>query len=73
LDSNWQPIETAPKDGTAILIYEPPPNWPTEKVGVVYVVVWESDYVKAWVEADGERYRTFDDSTHWMPLPQPPE
>ena len=82
--SEWQPIETAPKDGRAILIYEP-----TGRYGNL-----QSDYQ---AERNGPRVK-FDDyrfaigywrpygsggwgnrncsdvnPTHWMPLPEPPK
>jgi hypothetical protein len=64
----WQPIETAPKDGTDIM---------------VYVGVFEPDYAVAhwngefWdmlpeeLEAD-DYSRAFGQPTHWMHLPEPP-
>jgi hypothetical protein len=72
-ESPWRPITTAPKDGTAILI------WPaqsaltgsTECMIISYVVRWH-DWKEAWIEASGEEYDTFH-PTHWMPLPEPPE
>ncbi len=55
----WQPIETAPKDGTEIL-----GCWlPSLVCGVVSWGFGE------WAEAD-ERVRA---PTHWMPLPEPPD
>jgi hypothetical protein len=62
----WQPIETAPKDGTHILAW---PCW-----DIVYVVKWTNrgQYGSYWVEASGEEYSDAD-PTHWMPLPEPPK
>jgi hypothetical protein len=59
---NWQPIETAPKDGREILgavgqSYQ----------GGVVVIQW-SDGLDAWLDWD----RDFWEPTHWMPLPAPP-
>ena len=61
---NWQPIETAPKDGTKILIYD--------VHALICVCSWEAvpfygtDDDFGWVsdESDAEIY-----PTHWMPLP----
>lgn len=54
----WQPIETAPKDGTRVLL-----STPTGKVadGAFYqrYGVWSWPYVMA-------------NPTHWMPMPAPP-
>lgn len=80
--NNWQPIETAPKDGTPILIYEPFSEYIDEGI---YIVEWRTErYVvrsssyKCWVvqhtyqdEQGGEV--TIDNPTHWIPLPEPPE
>ena len=66
--SVWQPIETAPKDGTPILIYEPPYFDATPHA--TYVCSWDT-YKEAWVEHSGECYAQYE-PTHWMPLPEPP-
>ena len=60
----WQPIETAPRDGTVIL---------AAHSGAVFDAWW--DGVSAWV--DGTTSDITDDfvefyPTHWMPLPEPP-
>lgn len=64
----WQPIETAPKDGTPILIYDPPFN--DFLSYEIYVCSWD-DYKAAWIEYSGECYAQYQ-PTHWMPLPLPP-
>ena len=71
----WQPIETAPKDGTEILAYFGP------HTGVVQVSWNSPDYdgFKLWVVDDrkhGPYYlRGYSNPypTHWMPLPPAPE
>jgi hypothetical protein len=60
---DWQPIETAPKDGTRILLWVLSQYDPREAVG-------------RW---DSHGYWAIDyndvpcDPTHWMPLPAPPK
>lgn len=57
----WQPIETAPKDGTEILLFS------NGDVGVCY---WRNDKVMTgWTWGLGKRFRV---PTHWMPLPAAP-
>jgi hypothetical protein len=57
----WQPIETAPKDGTEILLFS---GW---DIGLCY---WRNDSCfLGWTWGAGNR---FNNPSHWMPLPQPP-
>jgi len=59
---SWHPIETAPKDGTIIIVYEP---------GFYQTAAWEANEFKAgWSNASGS---WLGDVTHWMPLPPPPK
>lgn len=71
----WQPIETAPRDGSAVLLYQKKPH--------AEVARYESDTNEIEVGFYSEEgWRVFgfhgDESerdfapTHWMPLPQPP-
>lgn len=64
---NWQPIETAPRDGTQVLA-----TWyDTWKRGAPHVEVCETGDVGVWFYSyDGDRPRT--PPTHWMPLMPPP-
>lgn len=70
--SEWQPIETAPMDGTPILcvvkgIYEP-----TGEPFHPDVAHWDGDeWTGTNCEVDNER-NTYQ-PTHWMPLPEPPQ
>lgn len=62
----WQPIETAPKDGTDILVL----LWDRE----CCVVSYESDASDAdypWMTLDGSSYH-LNAPTYWMPLPELP-
>jgi hypothetical protein len=83
--SEWQPIDTAPKDGSEILGYRSDCGvliirWTSpdeflheaelEKIG------WESSEKEDWFCADfiaGGRLEGEETPTHWMPLPLPPE
>jgi hypothetical protein len=64
--SDWQPIETAPKDGRAVLLWIPAP------AGMVELCYWntakDQDH---WLESCG--FRLQEQPTHWMPLPEPPQ
>lgn len=77
----WQPIETAPKDGTEILVYK---NVAT--VDIIHIASWvnqdewmhETECGDGWWSytensvsqrmLEGYKY-----PTHWMPLPPLPE
>lgn len=60
--SDWQPIETAPKDGTQFLAL-----WPQT---CEYGVIRWSHEERAWLEGGADYVSGF---TRWMPLPAPPE
>lgn len=57
----WRPIETAPKDGTKLLLWAGNAvvgQWYAKVVGTpVWSVSWNGDEFEP---------------THWMPLPEPP-
>lgn len=59
---NWQPIETAPKDGRRVLTYR-------ADFAESMVVAWWSDELDEWRAVLGWQ---LPDPTHWMPLPPPP-
>lgn len=61
--SDWQPIETAPRDGTEIIGHD-------IRTGVSHVTRW--DY--GWDDPDDHYYSEAPEysPTHWMPLPSPP-
>lgn len=64
--SAWQPIETAPRNGTKILLWcagNPSGEWP-------FMATWDP-YHGFWViHVDGQ---SLHEPTHWTPLPDPPE
>jgi hypothetical protein len=73
----WMPIETAPKDGTSVLIYKP--NALHKQVEEAYWVTPYEDCPedRCWwstpIGIAGRGYTILPNSvTHWMPLPPPP-
>jgi hypothetical protein len=70
----WQPIETAPKDGTWILVTggDIGYNWDGDTIPAVTTAQW---HYKSWQMAwfDSGCLGEYDNPTHWMPLPQPPK
>jgi hypothetical protein len=70
----WQPIETAPKDGTPVLIWSN---------GRLYDALWDEDeynpeteeftggWKARWAEIDSYSV-SVKNPTHWMPSPPPP-
>jgi hypothetical protein len=72
--NDWQPIATAPKDGSDILLF----NGSSQRMQVCswgYDDLFKSE-PKEWIfgESQGEHneYSVFDNPSHWMPLPPPP-
>lgn len=67
--TQWQPIETAPRDGTAILAI-----WITPKM-----MVGDNSYDVAmfyrgsWTSAEDNPDDIFGEPSFWMPLPPPPQ
>ncbi|NJB80339.1 DUF551 domain-containing protein [Xanthomonas arboricola] len=75
--SEWQPIETAPKDGTRILVWCEHEDYP-------FPAYWfEHPRFSAWLAfkshltTDGDAnvvdYFSQQSISHWMPLPEPPK
>jgi hypothetical protein len=66
--SEWQPIETAPKDGKDILV------WAVTRLGTGYygIAHWHRGASDYWaIESDDQEVRG-DDIKAWTPLPAPP-
>jgi hypothetical protein len=63
----WQPIDTAPQDGTWVLA--------AIAGEAVYFVSWSAEY-SGWFDEYGIREDPWDGNkihpTHWQPLPAPP-
>lgn len=58
-EREWQPIETAPKDGTLVDLWHP-------IFGRISDACWHRG---VWNTARGDDFTEF---THWQPLPAPP-
>lgn len=75
--TDWQPIETAPRDGTAVLGYGVAPY--SEDGMEITVVCWVENEKFPHLSGWHSRYSGFEDlntsrqPTHWMPLPEPPK
>ena len=65
---NWQPISSAPKDGTRILVAVHNGSWQirtarySSRMGTEWVVAWDGSYATARCMQP----------EYWMPLPPPP-
>lgn len=82
----WQPIETAPKDGTPVLLYVKKQiceAWFSEGYWTADTPIAPAEYYgDAWVCCDDEfqievefgpdGFESHGPATHWMPLPEPP-
>lgn len=75
---SWKPIETAPKDGTTVLVaqaYADDGVVFTYKAFIEFVqcAVWD-DYWGSWVMSkpypEVESRDVFFEPTHWMPIPR---
>ena len=64
----WQPVKTAPRDGTYILIFD------GETVILArWSEVCPSDREKGWPDGWYDVGTFLYAATHWMPLPEPPK
>lgn len=78
--SEWRPIETAPKDGTVILLTalepdgEPFEVWPMQWMAIQQNGLFPGK-VGMWTHPSGDVTWNDDDPagapTHWMPTPNP--
>ena len=65
----WQPISTAPLDGTEFDVWCPEPGG-GYRVANAY---WSTVDAKWQWQGQGDRMQWAHQPTHWMPLPTPPE
>jgi hypothetical protein len=67
--SDWQPIETAPRDGTRVLIYPHyrVSHWVEEGEAFGCGPGFHGSF-----DVDEEKYWILSGVTHWLSLPSPP-
>jgi hypothetical protein len=71
-EDGWMPIESAPKDGSAILIWQPREarrffeGFDDQRYAIGY---WRTDGRESW----GNRNCVEVNPSHWIPLPAPPK
>jgi len=70
--SEWQPILTAPRDGTPIILFSADVD---EDMGQIWIARWSEahkwrDY--GWEYRGGGSWCYANTPSHWMPLPPPP-
>lgn len=64
-NQGWRSIETAPKDGTRIIVYRPVANDYIHHVGLDY---FSKDLGNVWAKSNSSTPPTL-----WQPLPEPPK
>lgn len=75
----WRPIESAPKDGTPILVGRVGSRFVQKAWWNTDPQVWERDIAACWSVFTPEDYYYSvhllddDEPTHWQPLPTPPD
>lgn len=71
--TEWQPIETAPKDGTSILAFMPDAAEQFRIMPIEMLDFNDGDGPQWWQADVDDGHPLEVTPTHWMPLPQPPE
>lgn len=70
----WKPIETAPVDGSFVLLFagdSPILKYGDDVKPAAFYVGWNMG--QGWLLwSDAETNKIITDVTHWMPLPEPP-
>jgi hypothetical protein len=75
-DDGWQPIETAPRDGTRMLLWVAVNEEPVIAAWCVSRAPYRFEgWSTGWETASGYDvgYASIGDPTHWRPLPAPPQ
>lgn len=73
--TEWQPIETAPRDGTWVLVYRKE-DGTRNPISIRHWRRWQRGstaptFEQRWVD-EWSQSRSLWESTHWMPLPEVP-
>ena len=72
--TEWRPIETAPRDGTQVILCG---DYSTD----LTIARWDGKHWRCvadgydaveYMSDFGTEYRTFEVPSHWLPLPPPP-
>lgn len=72
----WQPIKTAPRDGTRFLVrYRTVYDIPKGAIRAKTEIAWFKDDRLYLSSSEGHEVCNYpnDGATHWMPLPAPPQ
>ena len=70
MDDAWQPIETAPRDGTRVLVFDPMHG---QRVAQLMASLEDRDEQWIYARTTGREAIAFlCRPTHWRPLPPPP-
>ncbi len=67
----WEPMETAPTDGSTVIVYAPPPDpekWHETVCGLPAIICTAAYHEDAGYCVDDIR-----EPTHWRPLPAAPK
>lgn len=77
MSSEWQPIETAPKDGRMALVYRPLARNSHDEPVAIKQLTGGNNHCWDCTVPHGETPTNPTDgachATHWMPLPEPPQ
>lgn len=71
-NTEWQPIETAPKDGTKVLLFFPGPFNDTLENGIV-TGQWTGNTESWWLSSIWASSSAHQDPTYWASLPSRPK
>lgn len=70
-ESGWQPIETAPRDGTFVDLWVKEWEYTNDTFTTLRLCDCSWEQEQGWVNDAGDPLR-FCFPTHWMPMPEPP-